>query len=120
MGLEPLLLVIFQPALQKIFRKYNLVGIEEDELGQVIFSSFLDVINKYPFSEKPERIASKIVGYTKRKVYGWVSKETLKFDIEIPEEETNELACGLKQEDAVISLLDLASGFFIFCLLFNA
>jgi len=110
-GLESLLLVIFQPALQKIFSKYLWIDSAGDDLGQIIFSSFLEVVKNYPLAAKPDKIASKIVSGCKNRVYEWVLQEK-KLLVEVFEDETPpKEKCDLKHEDTVVTLLDLAHGF---------
>jgi len=112
-SIETFFLTAFELALKKIFHAY--LGVDYptgDDLGQIIFSSFLDSVKSHPVSERTEKVASKIVSVTRKKVSRWVSKQKQRAQVEVYDEELlpkQELSLG--HEDAVVTLIDLFHGF---------
>jgi len=112
--MEPLFLVLFQPTLQLFFRRYLWVDPEGDDLGQVIFTCFLDVLRNYPLRRKPEKIALNIALDTKHEVWKWVLGQKQRARMELlGDENFLELKRVFKRgpEDALNILVDLNRGF---------
>jgi hypothetical protein len=113
-NLDPLFLVLFQPPLQLFFRRYLWIEPEGNDLGQVIFASFLDVLRRYPLRRKPEKIALHITLDTKNKVWKWVESLKQRLNTELMgDKKYLELKQVIIQspEDALHTLIDLSKGF---------